>query len=95
MNAAETLEILRELQRAGATHFKSQDFEVTLHARSSSVVKAPEADTGTVHQPDAKEGYSAPQENKEATEKLKNLIDTLKLDDASLLDRIFPAGAGG
>lgn len=86
MNAQETLALLEALRAAGATHFKSQDFEVTLgQAGSPSVAKISPAPTPS----------EAPKENPEATAKLKELIETMKLDDATLLDRIFPAGAGG
>lgn len=84
MNLAETLELIRGLKAAGATHFKSDDFEVTLNAYSplpmmSEPVPMPEA----------------PVINEEATDKLKELIETMKLNDEDLIDKIFPAGAGG
>jgi hypothetical protein len=33
--------------------------------------------------------------NTEATQKVKELIGTLKLNDEQLMDKIFPDGAGG
>ncbi len=84
MNIQETLALIEALKSAGATHFKSSGCELTLSAGSVSlpVEKMPQP--------------SAPvQQNGDATEKLKGLIDTLKMDDGQLLDKIFPAGAGG
>ena len=40
-----------------------------------------------------KEPEAPIQENKEATEKLKNLIGTLQMSPEDLADQIFPAGA--
>lgn len=105
MNLQETLEILRELKRVGASHFKSQYFEVTLSSGEvprifsdpfiSNAAPAPSVFTGQ-HQQSGPVADPAPiVENKEATEKLKNLVDTLKMNDMDLIDKIFPAGAGG
>jgi len=92
MNAVETLEILRELKRSGAVHFKSSEFEVQFTSVSSEQLPL----NSTVHVPAPTPTLSdAPVANEEATEKLKGLINTLRMDDSKLLDTIFPAGAGG
>lgn len=90
MNLSETLELLRELRRTGATYFKSADFEVTLSVYpevSDRVVQ--DVPPGPIDLP------QQAAQNPDATEKLKDLIQTLKLDDETLIDKIFPAGAGG
>jgi hypothetical protein len=104
MNAQETLSLLEALRASGATHFKSQDFEVSFgqsHDERTARGSKTEVDRergsrgdsdGEIHDASV---ATAPVENKEATEKLKGLIETMKLDDASLIDKIFPAGAGG
>jgi hypothetical protein len=88
MNAADTSQLLTLLKACGATHFKSQDFEVTFGASRPS-------GTSAFHLPQEAPISPPPAANEDATDKLKGLIDTLKMDDASLLDKIFPAGAGG
>jgi hypothetical protein len=97
MNAQETLVLLEALRASGASHFKSQDFEVsfgkTIDPAATGSTPAPLLGKGpSASAPSA--GSETP-ENKEATAKLKGLIETMKLDDASLIDKIFPAGAGG
>lgn len=90
MNVSETLQILTALKACGATHFKSQDFEITMDKttqREQLPIPPPMVEPAQV-QP-------SPQENVDATEKLKGLIETLKMDDSSLIDKIFPLGAGG
>lgn len=96
MNHQERIELLDALVRAGVSHYKSLDLEIKLGGGDSSVVRAPveitKQDNG--HNPAAASNPpSSP--NPDATEKLKSLISTLKMDDASLIDKIFPAGAGG
>lgn len=81
--------LIRTLREVGATHFKSRDLEVTLSSQGVSVSSPPFSNPVTVHK-------SEPiTENKEATEKIKELIETLKIPDDQLMDTIFPAGAGG
>ncbi len=93
MNVNETLSILQALKGIGATHFKSQDFEVTLDKMHTLAVgsqgKAIDqtSSPSTVPDPDA-------QANAAATEKLKGLISTLNMSNEQLADKIFPAGAG-
>ena len=94
MNSQELRELLMTLKACGATHFKSCDFEVTL--ASTPGIPAPSYTihtdaTQTVPQPTV----ATPVMNPDATDKLKGLIETLKMDDSQLIDKIFPAGAGG
>lgn len=92
MNAQETLAIIEALRVSGATHFKSSDFEITLKAGAPleqliSPVSAP----GMV---EAQSPPGAPiQENEESTQKLKDLINTMKMTPEQLADQLFPHGA--
>lgn len=88
MNVSETLQLLQALKACGATRFESQDFKVHMGASAS-------------HEPlpnPPLPAELAPAQpvpvNEDATEKLKGLIETLKMDDTQLIDKIFPAGAG-
>jgi hypothetical protein len=86
MNAAETLEIIRQLHAVGASHFKSGDFEITLNGSVGAVPVESKK----------QEPMQAPHtENHAATEKLKALINTLNMPPEQLVDQIFPNGAGG
>lgn len=92
MNHAERLELLGALVRSGVSYYKSHDLEIRLGAEparpglSGLAAWLPEGPAG--------EPIPAAPADDAATEKLKDLIDTLKMDDASLVDKIFPAGAG-
>lgn len=92
MNAQETLQLLAALRACRASHFKSQDFEITMSPAESSVTTQEETKATDIvqAQPD-----TSVVENKEATEKLKGLIATLQLSPEQLLDVVMPAGAGG
>ena len=90
MNVEETLRVLSALKSAGATHFKSQDFEITLHASKHPVVPAPQEYPHFAPEPAA-----PPAQNEDATQKLKDLIGTLNMSNEDLVDKIFPAGSGG
>lgn len=87
MNHQERIELLSALSRAGVTHYKSHDLEIKIGAQSGCAVEAPK--------PELRQDAISPEQNDAATEKLKGLIETLTMDDASLVDKIFPAGAGG
>jgi len=82
MNFQETLELIKALKQAGASHFKSSDFEVTLSSEKAS--PAPVIAQLTPEQTKATE---------EANEKLKDLINTMKMTPEQLADQIFPDGA--
>jgi hypothetical protein len=101
VNAEDTLSIISALKASGATHFKSRDFEITFGTPQVSVdklvtqaglgawVPTPKTSSATTHVSDD------PVANEEATKKLKEMIETLKLSDEQLMDKVFPAGAGG
>jgi hypothetical protein len=92
MNVSETLQILQALKACGASHFKSQDFEISIRLPASiEQLPAP----ASVVAPAQAQPLSQPTENKEATEKLQSLIKTLSLPPEQLVDVIFPSGAGG
>ena len=104
MNHQETLALLAALKSAGVSHFKSGDTDITLSATVAPTAPIFQttgyaSQTTPNYQGLQTQGYSASQSdpvvNEAATEKIKDLIETLKMDDASLLDKIFPAGAGG
>lgn len=89
MNHAERVELISALSRLGVVHYKSHDLEISfdLGPRLSHPVAALNATTATPNLQPTKE-------NDDSTKKLTDLIETLKMDDASLIDKIFPAGAG-
>lgn len=89
MNASETLEIIKMLHAVGASHFKSHDFEIKLGAQSSGPLP------GAKEEDQVKSSPIPEAINEDATQKAKDLIAMLKMDDGELLDKIFPAGAGG
>lgn len=87
MNHQERLELLGALSRAGVTYYKSHDLEINFDRDKPAPLKGLAAWLPEVDKP-------APNEAQVPPEKLNELIDTLKMDDAALLDKIFPAGAG-
>lgn len=103
MNHQETIALLAALKSAGVSHFKSGDTDIVLsaaHGPSMPIFQTTGyAQTTPNFQGLQTQGYSAPTPdpvaNEDATDKIKDLIETLKMDDSSLLDKIFPAGAGG
>jgi hypothetical protein len=80
MNFQETSDLIKALKLAGVTHFKSEDFEVTFGALRELPLQ-------NVMEP------HAPKETAEATEKLKNLINTIKMSPEELVNKMFPDGA--
>jgi hypothetical protein len=88
MNLEETLKLLQALKANGATHFKSSDFEVTLIG-GLPVLEVPAAQSLSP----AEAPVAPPPYDQEATEKVQELIDTLKLNDEALVNKIFPDGA--
>lgn len=82
MNIQETLALIEGLKQAGAKHFKSADFEITLeHSQGSPIPKEQIQDP-----------IIPATENKEATEKIKDLIGTLNMTDTELAEKMFPDG---
>lgn len=87
MNVQETLAIIEALKASGASHFKSQDFEITLGLVPQKLALTQQhIDQLTPEQVKATE---------QANEKIKDLINTMKMTPEQLADQIFPAGAGG
>lgn len=96
MSHQERLELLNALVRASVKHYKSHDLEIQFgNVGEAAATPAPEIGAQA-----RSLGASQPSpvdkvHNEAATQKAKELIETLKLDDESLINRIFPAGAGG
>lgn len=91
MNHQERIELLNALVRSGVKHFKSGDTEISFG--SQSVVPLPPQPG-----PSASGGVilsTPPESSPVDKEKLEKLVDTFKMDDEALIDKIFPAGAGG
>lgn len=84
MNVQETLAIIEALRASGVTYFKSQDFEITLGPVPHGTTKQPQVDLNP-------ENIKA---TEVANEKIKEMINTLKMTPEQLADQIFPAGAG-
>ncbi len=89
MNHQERMELLGALSRLGVAHYKSHDLEINFgtQPRGPEAWRPADEPTPMVKPP-------VVEQNDDSTEKLKGLIETLKMDDASLIDKIFPAGAG-
>lgn len=83
MNLQETIALIDALKSAGVTKFKSLEHDISFDGKPSQVIHP-------MHK------YShKPEEpiNHEATEKIKDLISTLKLSDEELANKMFPDGA--
>jgi hypothetical protein len=88
MNSAETLELIKTLHFVGASHFKSNDFEITL---DKDPIKKEISFEPPSAQSDSAGAESA--HNFEATEKIKELIKTMSMPPEQLMNVIFPDGA--
>lgn len=84
MNLHETIALLEALRVSGVTRFKSHDFEIDLSGKFESLQTKKEESPFTVPDKD---------KSVEATEKLKSLINTIKLSDEDLANKMFPDGA--
>lgn len=84
MNLQETLALIEALKASGVTRFKSNDFEIDLSSKESFQVKKLEP---LPADPDKTKASI------EATEKLKNLINTINMSPEELANKIFPDGA--
>lgn len=81
MNLQETLALLEALKASGVTRFKSFEHEINLSGKGEIVqIKKPEPEVD-------------PQKVVEANEKLKNLMNTIKMSPEELANKIFPDGA--
>ena len=91
MIAPELLSQLAQTCRAnGIRHLKTADIELEIDLTSSGNALAPEPVPAGIANAMTPDGG-----NPEATEKLKGLIETLKLPDDKVMDMVFPNGAGG
>lgn len=82
MNFQETIALIDALRQSGVTRFKSPEHEIDFDHKIVSKAKAPEA---------PKESDS--KATVEATEKLKNLINTISMTPEELANTMFPDGA--
>lgn len=85
MNLTETLALIEALKANGVTKFKSRDLKIYFDGSSLIPSKSADVPRGTISEPVT--------ENKEATEKLKDLISTLRMSPEELANQIFPDGA--
>jgi len=95
MNLSDTLQLIQGLRAQGASHFKSNDFEVTFSG-DGRIVQSGMTEDVPAQTPTASEDPTVHFDAKaqeEATKKLKDLIGTLSLSPEALADRIFPDGA--
>jgi transcription initiation factor IIE alpha subunit len=81
LNIQETLALIEALKASGVIKFKSQEHEIEFNVNHTVNIKKPEVT------------QELPPETKEATEKLKNLINTISLSPEELANQIFPDGA--
>jgi len=84
MNLQETLSLIEALKSAGVTKFKSLEHDISF---GGEVVPH-----RTIEKPNVDKPVEVV-ENKEATEQLKGLINSLKMSDEDLLNKIMPDGA--
>ena len=92
MNVSETLQILEALRLCGAKHFKCPELEITMEGNAVVTSGAlPQAPVGGAPGPQMPQVMP----NEDATKRAQDLINALKMKDTELLDKIFPAGAGG
>jgi hypothetical protein len=97
VNLQETIALISALKEAGATHFKSNDFEVTL-GKENNVESGDERRSEETIRRQAwpTESQLAEPEgpiDQEKTQKIEEVIDLLKLKDEDLVNKIFPEGA--
>jgi uncharacterized protein YaaN involved in tellurite resistance len=86
VNTQETIVLIQTLKEAGVVRFKSLEHDIEFGQSTKRQLK--ESPTQLKESP---EGLAV--ENKEATEKLKDLISTLKMSDEELANQLFPDGA--
>ena len=94
MNVQDSLALIKALKEAGATHFKSPEFgEITLvHDQSDEEIVVTEPVT-SIPAKEREQTPASPVENVEATKKVVEAINLLKMNDEQLANQIFPDGA--
>ena len=95
MNVQDSLALIKALKEAGATHFKSPEFgEITLvHDQSDEEIVVTEPVTSIPAKEREQTPASPAPENVEATKKVVEAINLLKMNDEQLANQIFPDGA--
>lgn len=104
MNIDETLKLIQALRLAGVTHYKSTEHDISLNTQSLGEAlphksKELKVDTSLPHPaPPLPEQVKAVSDqearyNAEATEKIKDMIKTLKMDHTELANHMFPEDA--
>lgn len=88
MNLEEMTKLIGLLRINGATHFKSNDFEISFNP-SAGVTEAPILQTAAEVSSSQVQGPIDPV----ATKQAEDLIGLLKLKDNELVDVIFPDGS--
>lgn len=96
MIRAEILESLADVcARKGIRHLKTRDIELRIDLDhsvkpmiSGQIACEPRASS-------IEASKAEPMQNPQSVEKINELINTLKLPDEELLNKIFPDGAGG
>lgn len=83
MNFQETLALIEALKANGVTRFKSHNLEIDINPNFTVNLK----------KPDNKDSAPHSQTEVQATEKLKNLINTIHMSPEELANKIFPDGA--
>lgn len=92
MNVQETLAIIEALRSSGATHFKSNDFEITLRGGAQPSLAHTQVPEGSTPSPATTDKPTDPAVAA-ANEKLKELLETVQMTPEQLADKMFPDGA--
>jgi hypothetical protein len=88
----ELAELLIVLSRHGVTHYKTADLELTLApiAQPEVVNRVANYTTATTTQPEQATSKRRKPKAEPIPHHLTDTLSLLKLDDASLVDRLFP-----
>lgn len=95
MNAQEVLQIIKALKEANGKYISMPGLELRLEPGlrplEASTVDSPPL-THTQVSPNPEEALTSPPSplNEEATKRVEDVIDLLKLKDEELVDKIFP-----
>ena len=87
MNLQETLALIEALRASGVTKFKSQEHDIELRDFNHSNLKK----IDKIQTPE--QASATAEATAQATEKLKDLINTIKMTPEELANHIFPDGA--
>ena len=98
MRSEEIIELIEVLKSAGATHFKSREFEISLGFDGPTVPVRAKSKAQPQARAVFKDGMLQPDPeplNPENTKRAEDLLDLLKRKDDQILDLMFPDGAEG